>query len=29
VLKVGGKELIFVPYFEVQLESYNTYFKKA
>lgn len=29
VLKVGGKDLIFVPYFDVQLESYNTYFKKV
>lgn len=29
VLNASGKELIFVPYFEVQLESYNTYFKKS
>lgn len=29
VLNVSGKELIFVPYFDVQMESYNTYFKKT
>jgi uncharacterized protein len=29
VMSVNGKELVFVPYFDVQLESYNTYFRKA
>jgi hypothetical protein len=29
VMSVDGKELVFVPYFDVQLESYNTYFRKA
>lgn len=29
VLKVDDKELVFVPYFDVQLESYHTYFKRA
>ncbi len=29
VLSVNGKELVFVPYFDVQSESYNTYFRKA
>jgi hypothetical protein len=29
VMHVGGKELIFVPYFDVQLESYHTYFKHS
>jgi len=29
VMSVEGKELVFVPYFDVQLESYNTYFRKA
>jgi uncharacterized protein len=29
VMEVAGKELVFVPYFDVKLESYNTYFKKA
>jgi uncharacterized protein len=29
VISVQGKELVFVPYFDVQLESYNTYFRKA
>jgi hypothetical protein len=29
VLKVNDKELVFVPYFDVQLESYHTYFKQA
>lgn len=29
VVKVDSKELVFVPYFDVQLESYNTYFRKV
>jgi uncharacterized protein len=29
VMNVGGKELVFAPYYEVQLESYNTYFKSG
>ncbi len=29
VTKVDGKDLVFVPYFDVQLESYHTYFKRA
>lgn len=29
VLNVPDKQLIFVPYFDVQLESYHTYFKQA
>ncbi|MBO0784116.1 MAG: glycoside hydrolase family 127 protein, partial [Ktedonobacteraceae bacterium] len=29
VMSVDGKELVFVPYFEVQIESHNTYFRKA
>jgi hypothetical protein len=29
VMSVNGKELVFAPYYDVQLESYNTYFKKA
>jgi len=29
VMNVEGKELVFVPYFEVQMESYNTYFRKV
>jgi DUF1680 family protein len=29
VMSVQDKDLVFVPYFEVQLESYNTYFRKA
>jgi uncharacterized protein len=29
VMSLNGKELVFVPYFDVQLESYNTYFTKA
>ncbi len=29
VTDVNGKELVFVPYFDVQLESYNTYFKQS
>ncbi|MCI0336484.1 MAG: glycoside hydrolase family 127 protein [Acidobacteria bacterium] len=29
VMSVHGKDLVFVPYFDVQLESYNTYFRKA
>ena len=26
---VGGRDLVFVPYFTVGTESYNTYFKVA
>jgi uncharacterized protein len=26
---VSGKELVFVPYFEVEMESYNTYFRRS
>lgn len=29
VMRVDGKDLVFVPYFDVQLESYHTYFKRA
>ena len=29
VLRVDGKDLVFVPYFDVQLESYHTYFKRG
>jgi uncharacterized protein len=29
VMSINGKELVFVPYYDVQLESYNTYFKKG
>ncbi|HEX4946243.1 MAG TPA: beta-L-arabinofuranosidase domain-containing protein [Blastocatellia bacterium] len=29
VARVAGRELVFVPYYEVQLESYQTYFKQA
>jgi uncharacterized protein len=29
VMSVDGKDLVFVPYFAVQMESYNTYFRKA
>jgi len=29
VADVNGKDLIFVPYFDVQMERYNTYFRKA
>lgn len=29
VMNVNGKELVFVPYFEVQMESYNTYFRRS
>ena len=28
VLRVNGKDLVFVPYFDVHLESYHTYFKR-
>jgi DUF1680 family protein len=28
-VKVGGRDLVFVPYFTVQTERYNTYFKIA
>ena len=28
VMNVNGKELVFVPYFDVQLERYNTYFRR-
>jgi len=29
VMNVGGKDLVFVPYYDVQLERYNTYFRTA
>jgi uncharacterized protein len=29
VMNIGGKDLVFVPYFEVQLERYATYFRTA
>lgn len=29
VMSVNGRDLVFVPYFDVQLERYNTYFRKA
>ncbi len=29
VANVGGKDLVFAPYYDVQLESYNTYFKRV
>ncbi len=29
LLRVGGKDLVFVPYFDVQLESYQTYFQRG
>jgi DUF1680 family protein len=29
VMVVDGKDLVFVPYFDVQLESYHTYFRRA
>ncbi len=29
VMDVNGKDLVFVPYYQVQLERYNTYFMKA
>jgi uncharacterized protein len=29
VMNVGGKDLVFVPYHDVQLESYNTYFMRS
>lgn len=29
LINVKGKELVFTPYFDVQLESYNAYFKKG
>jgi hypothetical protein len=28
VMNLNGKELVFVPYFDVQLERYNTYFRR-
>ena len=27
VMNAGGKDLVFVPYFDVQLERYTTYFR--
>lgn len=29
VMNVSGKDLVFVPYFDVQLESYQTYFQQT
>jgi uncharacterized protein len=29
VMNVQGRELVFVPYFDVQLERYNTYFRRS
>ncbi|NOT59019.1 MAG: hypothetical protein HOP19_02215 [Acidobacteria bacterium] len=29
VTSVSGKDLVFAPYYDVQLESYNTYFKRV
>jgi hypothetical protein len=29
VMSVNDKDLVFVPYYDVQLESYHTYFKNA
>jgi uncharacterized protein len=28
-MTINGKDLVFVPYFDVQLESYNTYFRRT